>query len=464
MKAIRLKINNLGKIANATIELDKPLLLFYGEIKQGKTTLLNAVRWVCGGSFPQDIIKHGEKEADVEFTLDVGMITRSWYRGKGGVTKARDVEFIRNGRPVPSPVSEIKRLLNPFLLDQDFLRNKSETERRQYFTDLFAVETTELDTELFNSQKEAEKLRSTISAYGEIDLKPVEKVDVADLKTELDQIKHKHAADHEEWEVVCRKIEDDYGKAIGAHALANAAVQTHNNLRSSNEETIGKLREDIAELQRKIAIAQQQEKSLVAWMEANPAKEPTAMPARPERPPEPKMQDVSELETKIQDAGAQNVRAEQYLANKKRDEKKGEDERRLEALETRQREIKKLKQAKLKEIATTTGIKGLEFDEKGDFIYQGTTAGMISDSQIMTLSSELSAMYPEGFGLELLDRGESLGKSIFEFVERAKAEEKTIMATIVGERPATVPENIGVFVVEEGKVTAAPTEPQKELI
>lgn len=31
----------------------------------------------------------------------------------------------------------------------------------------------------------------------------------------------------------------------------------------------------------------------------------------------------------------------------------------------------------------------------------------------------------------------------------------TILATIVGERPAVVPENIGVFVVEEGAVTAA---------
>lgn len=73
---------------------------------------------------------------------------------------------------------------------------------------------------------------------------------------------------------------------------------------------------------------------------------------------------------------------------------------------------------------------------------------------IMRLSSELSALYPEGFGLDLIDRGESLGKSIFEFVERAKREEKTIMATIVGEKPASVPENVGVFVVQDGKVSA----------
>jgi len=64
----------------------------------------------------------------------------------------------------------------------------------------------------------------------------------------------------------------------------------------------------------------------------------------------------------------------------------------------------------------------------------------------------LSALYPKGFGLELLDRGESLGKSIFQFVDRAKQENKTILATVVGERPAEVPAEVGVFVVEQGAV------------
>jgi hypothetical protein len=37
-------------------------------------------------------------------------------------------------------------------------------------------------------------------------------------------------------------------------------------------------------------------------------------------------------------------------------------------------------------------------------------------------------------------------------VERATQEKKTILATIVGERPANVPQNIGVFVVENGRI------------
>src|ERR1017187_3555448 len=120
IKPTGMAIRCIGKITESDIEINKPLILFYGEIRQGKSTILNCVRWVCGGEFPQDIIQHGAKEGSIELHFDGGMIGRSFYRNKEGVTKARAVSFIRNGKPVASPVNEIKRLLNPFLLDQDF--------------------------------------------------------------------------------------------------------------------------------------------------------------------------------------------------------------------------------------------------------------------------------------------------------------------------------------------------------
>jgi hypothetical protein len=62
-------------------------------------------------------------------------------------------------------------------------------------------------------------------------------------------------------------------------------------------------------------------------------------------------------------------------------------------------------------------------------------------------------LYPPGLGISLIDRGESLGKSIFGLIHRARTEDKTILTTVVGERPAVVPEHVGVFVVEGGKIT-----------
>ena len=426
IKPTQLVIKNIGKLeGEQTIEINKPLILFYGEIRQGKSTILNCVRWVCGGEFPDDIITHGAKEGSIELRFDGGMIGRSFYKSKEGATKARPVVFVRNGKPVPSPVTEIKRFLNPFLLDQDFLRNKTELERKQYFTELFAVDTTELDTELFNSQREAQQLRAKIGGYGEIDLTPVEAVDVGAVKAELQKIKTTH------------------NQACVDASARNRQVGEYNLGVARKQEDARRSRKTIEELERGLANARVELAATEEWLKSNAEKSEEPLPNHP---------DTAALETKIQDGGAQNVRAENYKAAKKRSEEKAEDAVNLSLMEKRQRDIKAEKQGKLKTISDSCGIAGLSFDDSGNFVYQDTTAGMISDSQIMRLSSELSALYPDGFGIELLDRGESLGRSIFEYTALAEKNKTSILATIVGEKPSKVPDGIGVFVIKDGVV------------
>jgi len=69
------------------------------------------------------------------------------------------------------------------------------------------------------------------------------------------------------------------------------------------------------------------------------------------------------------------------------------------------------------------------------------------------LSQLLSAKYPEGFGLSMIDRGESLGKSVLTLWEEAREREATVLVTVVGDKPATIPDEVGAYVVENGKVT-----------
>lgn len=455
MRVTKLTIHNVGKIGDTVIKLDKPLLLFYGEIRQGKTTILNAVRWVCGGDWPTDIISHGKDDAHIELEFDGGVISRSWYRAKEEKkeTKSRPVVFIKNGKPVSSPVSEIKRFLNPFLIDQDHLRNKTELERKQFFAELFAVDTTELDKEWFNNDREASNLRIAIKSYGQLDLTPVEKVEISALEAELQKARSKYATEKASLESQLEAMAKKHQSDCASIDQENESARTHNASVERAENTKLDIQGAIESHQKKIA---ELEAQLVAIIVA----EKRTIKDKPQYPDRTVIQkkildlapDTSALEKQIREAGATNVRAEQYAANKKRADEKSEKEAEVSKLEARQREIKKEKQAKLKEVSDSCGIKDLAFDDAGNFIYQGTQAGMLSTSQIMRLSSELSALYPEGFGIELLDRGESLGKSIFEFVERAKGEKKTILATIVGELPAKVPKDIGVFVVSNGVV------------
>lgn len=425
MKIKRLVIKNIGMIGDMNIPIDKPLILFYGDLMQGKTTILNAVKFAFGGSFPTDIIKHGQEEASVTLEFDGGSIGREWYRAKDKTVKVREISFIRDGKPVKKPVDEIKKFLNPFLLEQDYLRKMTESERKVYFTQLFSVDTSDLDKDLLKTENEGRELRAKIKGYGEIDLTEVKPIDVAPMKEELTKIRRAYTNASEE--VISK----------------NRDVTRHNTEVSIHGGRAKDIIHEIEALEGQLVDARVRLTKNQAWLNENPRQSEIPSPAAP---------DTSALESKISDAAANEVRYEQYQKNIQRTKEKLADETKLSDLEAKYRGLKKDKTAQLSKISETCGIKELAFDESGNFIYQGTTAGMLSTSQIMKLSEELSSLYPSDLGLSLIDRGESLGKSIFLLIDRAKEEEKTILCTVVGEHPAKIPPEIGVFTVEKGEL------------
>ena len=418
MQLKTIEIKNIGLITNEVIPIDKPLLLFYGDIMQGKTTILHAVKLCFGGAFPSDVIRHGEQEAHVQLTFDNATIRREFYRNAAGEVTARPITFIRDGLVVKKPVEAIKEFLNPFLLDQNHLFNMTELERKRFFIDLFGVDTSAFDKEYNILEGECKTLRIEVKSFGEIDITPVEQIDVTEAKEKIKQANDKYAEDME------------------AYHAKNAVVTERNMTRARGEATLNEIEAKLKELMSKKA-------EIEEWLQKHPALPAVTMPTPI---------DTTQLQEAVNNAAAQAVRYEQYQQNLSREKAKKEKQRLLLEKEAKQRAIKAEKETLLKSISNTTGIEGLSFDEEGNFVYEGTQAGMLSTSQLMRLSSALSAKYPEGFGIELIDRGESLGKSIFEFVKRAEREERTILATIVGDKPADIPDNIGVFVVEKGEV------------
>jgi DNA repair exonuclease SbcCD ATPase subunit len=398
MRIEKLVINNIGIIGNETVEFNKPLNLFYGDVRQGKTTILNAIKLCFGGSFPDDIIKHGEKKASVELHFDKTCIMRKFRKDKHGVTKADKIEFIdANGEVVDKPVDAIAKFLNPFLLNQNHLIDMNEPGRKRFFVELFGVDTESVDTELKQIEKLAQDLRIQIKAYGDLSAEIVEPVDVDTLKKDKTKALALFEEDHSKAYVFneqSRKINDERTRGLGK----------------------------IEDLKKEISIIE-------GWLENNLEAETKDMPCQP---------DTSELDQKINKGVEQNVRYEQYLKDKGQSSLKASAQDDLTDADEKIRDLRKDKASLLSGINDKCTIKGLSFDDTGNFEYEGTTAGMLSTSQLMRLSSELGKLYPEGFGLELIDRGESIGKDIFLFVEKAKAENKTILATIVGEKPADI--------------------------
>lgn len=475
MKITKLTIKNIGKLADVTLDINRPLILFYGEIKAGKSTILNAIRWSFGGAFPDDIIRHGEKNASVQLDgTDEGkpwFIRAEWYVGKDGTTKRRDIVFSRNGSKATRPTDEIARLLNPFLLDQDHLRRMNDLKRGRYLVELFGIDTEAEDRAIATAATEASKLRVKVDTYGHIPLEPIEPVNIDGLKRARAMVVKEVEEDRDEARAEKSAIIDTWEKQKQAVDTRNLAVRKANEVRSEKTAHINSLNraladgsEKIKELRRQIQVIDDQRKADMqsimeceAWLKENAEQPQEPYPQAPDTSAldarATAVADTSAIDAKIQQAGAQNVRAEQYQANKVRADQKAAEEARILELEAKQRTLKAAKVAKLAELAANSGIPTLVFKDDGGFEFDGTDAGMLSDSQIMRLSQALSGLYPEGFSISLLDRGESLGKSVMELNKDATDRESTILVSIVGERPARIPEHVGAYVVADGKVT-----------
>lgn len=426
MKVTTLTIQNIGLIAGECIMLNKPLILFYGEIQQGKTTILNAVRYVLGGAFPADLLRHGAESGFIQLDFENGYVRREFYRGENGEVKSRPVTFVRDGVRVARPVAELQKFLNPFLLDQEHLARMTELERKKFFSTLFNTDTTALDEEASKCEQEARELRAKVKGYGDIKPEAVERVNVEELRA-------------------CRaSILEAHQGSVKSVAATNAGRSEHNRQISEATESLDAWVTEVERLTIALKDAKNEVDRAQLFLKHNQPLDILVTPPAP---------DTSKLDEQISTAAANNVRADQYDKDKKRLEQKLADEKQVLALERRLRAIRDEKIGRLEELSSSCGVPGLKFLGMGDFTFEGTTPGMLSTSQLMKLSSALSALYPAGLGVDLIDRGESLGKSIFELVERAQKEDKTILATVVGERPATVPERVGVFVVSNGKVT-----------
>lgn len=461
MRVTNLTVKNIGIIKDSELPIDKPEIVFYGECKQGKSTILNAVRWAFGGAFPADILRRGQTEAFVQLegTDSDGKpwcIRREWYKAKDHTTKAREVVYTRNGVPVRKPVDAIKQHLNPFLLDQDYLRRMTALDRSKYLVELFGVDTSEDDAVISETEESARQLRIKIKMYGQIDLTPVAAVNVDELTAARQAVVGTHAEQVNAARAAIAKADAAYEAERDAISKDNEGILAANAEVMRIKSGVNELAGEIEDLRTKLAAAEKKHAAGVKWLETH-AEQP--LKKRPDRPDVSQFQaiassqpDTAEIDAKLRDAGAQNVKAAAYVSAKLRAAQRDADELELSKQEKLIRAMRKSRTDRLAAIGQETGIAGLEFKE-GGFSFDATDSSMLSDSQIMRLSESLSGKYPDGFGLSLLDRGESLGKSVLTLWEEAQARNATVLVTVVGDKPATVPEQVGAYVVQDGEVT-----------
>lgn len=434
MKIKSIEIVNIGIISHMIIEINKPLNLIVGDVEQGKTTILDCIQYVLGAKFPADILRHGTDKGHIMTKWDTSSIKRVFRRKKDGVTVSDKIEFILNGELQTKPIDAIKEFLNPYLLDQDFFIKKTELERNKYFVELFNVDVAGIDTEIKEKKQAVTILKAKIDTYGEIDITPVEKADVYALSKERKLVFDKYASDQL------------------ANDTKNETIKDDNTLFKSAKENLNSLSKKITELEEKLQAAKHDFDHAKIWVDNNQVED--LLPAIP-------LPNTTKIDIEISDAKATNVKYERYTENKERYEEKQAHGLDLSGKEKSIRELRAEKIKKLADVSDKCGIEGLKFDINANAFYKGCSIGLLSTSQAIGLSSALKSLYPKGFGIELLDGAERLKwtdkdltkvESIQLYIDRAEQQETTILATVVSDEPAKVPDEVGVWVVEGGKI------------
>lgn len=485
MKISKLEIKNIRLIEKADIEFNKSVIGFWGDIKQGKTTILFCIKILFGASVPAELIQHGKNEGSICLRLENGKISRSFYIDKNKKTKARPLSAVINNEKISA--DELKKMFNPFQFDESFLKTMNRAARDRFFVDLFDIDTTQLDHEINVCEKTASDTRKEIKACGnplqgvdevkapDFSLLDLQKVNEEDKLAELLTVNI--AANNEKKQT----SETEYQKNIVLwqenEAAARKKVDDWNKLQNKRDTNIQNAQSELF----KIQTANENLKKIFPDLEIRlyenaiqeaidemkePEQRQTVKPTTPPTPEKLKLPDVNpnrdrlnEILQKINDAKLQQKDFEIYNDKVDLQKQKEISQDYLSGVELALRNLRKDKIAKLAEYGKE--IDGLIFDENGSFKFKGITNGNLSDSDMIELGSLLSTLYPDSLiDAELLDRGESLGltgskaySKIEALIKLAEKQQKTKIVTIVGDVPAEVPEDIGVFVVENGKIT-----------
>jgi len=459
MKVLKLEIKNIKKISDATLELNKPLILIFGAVEQGKTTILDSIKMLFMRGCPDDIIQHGENDAEISLTLENGYIARKFKRENDVCTAGNLVAIINNKK---MSYAEISKLINPFQLDQDHLIKLKGIERKRFFLDLFNIDTAKIDKEIASITKTASNLRAEIKGVGNVDLIEVKEPNIKELEEKETAIRGEYNKKVLEIRAENKKKKDKWEEDNESHQKNirdfNKVVENQHSIHLVMLNELNTLKE-INYLKESINI-KKAEKTITDFEKEIKKENRLTLLEQPNFKNETDF-DKSKLEIilkEIQQAEIQQVKYDNYLEKlTKANEKLSKEAELLDFVE-KLRELKKEKLTKLKEVSI---IENLNFNEEGDLFFEKSHIDNISTSQAVRLGSSLGNLYPENLlDIELIDRGESLiyavktsfNKETMAYLNKLKESNKTAIATIVGTTPKIENADIEIKTVENGEI------------
>lgn len=144
-RILGLYVNNVKKIrAVALDKLDKNVVVVKGNNAQGKTSLIDSIQYVLGGTrtHPPRVIREGTTRAEVVLETDEYIVTRRWDAEKG---TSLEVRTAKGDVPVGSPQKVLDGLVGRLSFDPLEFLNLEPKKQLEALKKLVGLDFTELE-------------------------------------------------------------------------------------------------------------------------------------------------------------------------------------------------------------------------------------------------------------------------------------------------------------------------------
>lgn len=426
---VRMQVKDLGVVKEVAVDFVPGINVFQGENGQGKSTLLNAVKFAFEGkrSIPEGIIRRGSDRAEImvettDFTVDLQI-----YDGKNGQTPKLIVK--RNGFVKGGPQEFLNGILAEFADPREIALMKPE--------DVFAllmryakIDVSDIEKEIAELREEQTVTRRLIKEAGV--LAPVEKAEAVDVSETLAKINSIREAN---------RVEEDKKRAIEMKALKIKGYQEE---LSRIDESIASLQQEISSIEKRI---KEKKESSIPVIDALKLAEQEL-----ETMPEPgEIKPTAELEAAISQAEERNRKAALYERFVEWEKKVAGLTERLKSDTERVKELEEQKRLRFTEADMV--VEGLRVDEEKGVFYRTVPWKNLSEAEKLMLAAKMivNTTPPNAVRYMVIHQGESiLSKLRSELHEYLVESNFTCLMQVASEQaPAKEP---GVFHVVAGEI------------
>jgi DNA repair exonuclease SbcCD ATPase subunit len=262
MRIIRLQAENVKRLRSVAVRPDgSPLVTIGGKNAQGKTSCLDAIVYALGGrgTHAQQVVRRGEKGAQVILELDDLVIERTWDRTGATKLEVRD----RGGVKLRSPQEVLNKLYSRISFDPVAFLSMEPRQQADLLKKVAGLDFTDLDAERDRVYAERTAAHRALN-QAEAELRaapaipdgvPEEEVPVRDLLArQADALKTRSANDAKRLEA--RRAREH---VTGDGAQVVARQRTHI---ADLERQLAKARETLATLEDQLTLASDRAEAL----------------------------------------------------------------------------------------------------------------------------------------------------------------------------------------------------------